>query len=444
MSAPVSASSFSKLLRQSKFASYDPAISQVYASFGGYSHRGHWGTKRDLPPKRKHKISDPLVSSSGGRGSARRNPVAFISALDSAEGQTEWTSAEKDVRWLRRLEELGTGAQLHERSAWGRRIGSHRGRAIGAMDSEFDAANPAEKIGQQTTSALPNTQAMSERRFQSYIARLRTQRQAFHEFLQDCGVGQTQNGNENSTPQVVPMYHYAQGPSTSHTRFLAHTNQKAAIQPDSRTLTPVPHPSGGLDYLNPTPLMTRLLYPNPPKGRYVESFSKTPPHSPSKYESTSIVSVAGFNANLVVSGSTSQPITSQPIDWQKLVERDFSQGAERTTSEYRVVNLELYAVPRVVGQSRQNIEGAQIKMHVQDWSKHAENQPNPHRPGSFEYVSHQDDRTQDARPTSLLKPQAVPLGRRPGLANHESPSASMMDLLDELLASTSPKNKPKP
>ncbi|KAG8745224.1 hypothetical protein FRC10_008536 [Ceratobasidium sp. 414] len=440
MSASVSASSFSKLLRQSKFASYDPAINQAYASFGGYAHRGQWGMKRDLPPKRKHRISDPLISSSGGRGSARRNPVAFISALDSAEGQTEWTSAEKDVRSLRRLEELGTGAQLSDGSAWRRRIGSSPGRAIGAMDSEFDAANSAEKIGQQTTSALPNTQAMSERRFQSYIARLRTQRQDFHEFLQESDIGQTQN--TNGAPQVVPMYHYAQGPSTFHTRFLAYTNQKAAVQPNSRTLTPVPHPSGGLDYLNPTPLMTRLLYPNPPKGRYVESFSKMPPQSPSRYESTSIVSIAGYNANLVASSSTNQPITSQPIEWQKLVERDFSQAAERTTSEYRVERLELHAVPRVVGQSRQNIEGAQIKMHVQDWSKHAENQPNPHRPGSFEYISHEDNRTEDARPMSLLKQHAVFPTRGHGQASYTNPSESMMDLLDELLANSTDKKKP--
>ncbi|KAG8716024.1 hypothetical protein FRC08_009928 [Ceratobasidium sp. 394] len=441
MAASISASSFSKLLRQSKFASYDPAINQAYTSFGGYSHRGHWGTKRDLPPKRKHRVSDPLVSSSGGRGSARRNPVAFISSLDSAEGQTDWTSAEKDVRSLRRLEELGAGARLSDGSAWSRRVGSYKGKAIGAVDSEFDATSSAEKIGLQTTSALPNTQAMSERRFQSYIARLRTQRQAFHEFLQDTRVGQTQNPND--ALQVVPMYHYAQGPSNSHTRFLAHTNQKAAVQPDSRTLTPVPHPSGGFDYLNPSPLTSQLLYPNPPKGRYVENSSKMPLQSLSKYESTSIVSIASYNANLVASGSASQPITSQPIDWQKLVERDFSQAAERTTSEYRVATLELHAVPRVVGQSRQNIEGAQIKIAVQDWSKHAESQPNPHRPGSFEYVSHQDDRTQDATPVSLLKPQARPPVRGYGPASHTSPSESMMDLLDELLANTAPGGKSK-
>ncbi|QRV79141.1 ribosomal subunit domain-containing protein [Ceratobasidium sp. AG-Ba] len=426
-----SSSSFSKLLRQSKFATYDPAIKQAYASFGGFSHRGHWGTKRDLPPKRKHKVSDPLVSTSGSRGNARRNPVAFISSLDSAEGQTEWASAEKDVRWIRRLEELGTGVQIRDTGAWSKRVGSFRGRPIGIIDSEFDTADSAQKVEQKTTSALPNVQAMSERRFRSYVARLRTQRQEFHEFLQDCGIGQTQNLDGTlGAPEVIPMYHYAQGTSTHHTRFLAHTNQKAAIQPASRTLTPVPHPSAGLDYLNPNPLMSRLLCPNPVKGRYVENLSRgrNPYPHPQKFEGTSIVSVAGFSANL-----TASEATNQPIDWQKLVQRDFSQPAERTTGDYRVEKLELWTVPRVVGQSRQNIEGAEIKMHVQDWSKQHEKQANPHRPGSFEYASHEDTRTLDARPTSFKTRMASP-AQQSGESLHTSPNAELLDMLDALLA----------
>lgn len=437
MSTPVAPSSFSTLLRRSKFASYDPAINQVYTSFGGYAHRGHWGTKRDLPPKRKHKVPDPLVSSSGGRGSARRNPVAFISALDSAEGQTEWTSAEKDVRWLRRLEELGSGTHLNDMSAWSKRVGSSGGRTIGDVDSEFDSADSAQKSSRQMTSALPNTQAMSERQFKSYIAKLRTQRAEFHEFLQENGVGQSE---DSKNPQAVPMYAFAQEPSTHHTRFLAHKNQKAAVQPTSSTLTPVPHPSGGLDYLNPTPLVSQLLYPNPIKGRYVQPperstarFSPTP-----KYDSNALVTVAGHNANLVQDELSA---AVRPVDWHKLVERDFSQPIEQPTSEYRVEKLELYQVPSVVGKSRQNMEGTDIRVRVRDWSKRQQERPNPHRPGAFEYVSHEDTRTLDNTPmsmktrlTSPIKPLEAPRG--------SVESRSMMELLDALLdASPHPDKK---
>lgn len=429
MASAVAPSSFSKLLRQSKFASYDPAINQVYTSFGGYSHRGHWGTKRDLPPKRKHKVSDPLVSTSGGRGSARRNPVAFLSALDSAEGQTEWSSAEKDVRWLRRLEELGSGVYLTDTSAWRKRVGSSRGRATGAMDSEFDTADSSQKIGQQMTSALPNTLAMSERRFKAYISHLRGKRKEFHEFLQETGVGQTTKGRNNAAPLPVQMYHHAQGSSSHHTRFLAHTNQKAATQATSNTLTPVPHPSAGLDYLNPTPLMSQLLFPEPIKGRYVQGTAKATRY-PVKYSSDAIISLAGYNAMLASDLSSA---SSRPIDWHKLVERDFSQPTDKTTSKYRVERLELSEVPRVVGQSRQNIEGAQIKMHVRDWSKQPAERPNPHRPGSFEYVSHQDVRTTNSNPVSLKARLASAHQALPEIRREANGSSSMTELLDTLL-----------
>ncbi|KAF8608630.1 hypothetical protein BDV93DRAFT_602549 [Ceratobasidium sp. AG-I] len=428
MASPVAPSTFSKLLRQSKFASYDPAINQVYTSFGGYSHRGHWGAKRDLPPKRKHKVSDPLVSTSGGRGSARRNPVAFISALDSAEGQTEWASAEKDARWLRRLEELGTGVSVTEASAWRKRVGSSRGRATGAMDSEFDTADSSQKIGQQMTSALPNTLAMSERRFKSYISHLRGKRKEFHEFLQEAGVGQINKEDSNVAPLPVQMYHYAQGSSNYHTRFLAYTNQKAATQATSNTLTPVPHPSAGLDYLNPTPLMSQLLYPEPIKGRYVQGTAKRM-YAPMKYPSDAIVSLAGYNAMLTADNASA---STHPINWQKLVERDFSQPIDKPTSKYRVERLELTEVPRVVGQSRQNIEGADIKMRVRDWSKQPAERPNPHRPGTFEYVSHEDTRTTNSDPVSWktrVTPQATP-----GTNQGDGDVSGMMELLDNLLA----------
>lgn len=428
MASPVAPSTFSKLLRQSKFASYDPAINQVYTSFGGYSHRGHWGTKRDLPPKRKHKVSDPLVSSSGGRGSARRNPVAFISALDSAEGQTEWSSAEKDARWLRRLEELGTGVSLTEASAWRKRVGTSKGRATGAMDSEFDTADSAQKIGQQMTSALPNTLAMSERRFKAYISHLRSKRKEFHEFLQENGVGQAKKGDNNAGPLPVQMYHHAQGSTSQHTRFLAYTNQQAATQATSNTLTPVPHPSAGLDYLNPTPLMSQLLYPEPIKGRYVQGTSRRmQPHF--KYLSDAIVSLGGYNAMLSTDNASA---STHPINWQKLVERDFSQPLDKPTSKYRVERLELSEVPRVVGQSRQNIEGADIRMHVRDWSKQPAERPNPHRPGTFEYVSHEDIRTTNSDPISL-KARITPQGTL-GANKGDGDASGMMELLDNLLA----------
>ncbi|CAE6522520.1 unnamed protein product [Rhizoctonia solani] len=435
MSASVAPSAFSTLLRRSKFASYDPAINQVYTSYGGFAHRGHWGTKRDLPVKRKHKVQDPLVSSSGGRGSARRNPVAFISALDSSEGQTEWASAEKDARWLRRLEELGSGTRLNDMSAWSKRVGNSGGRAIGNVDSEFGSSES--ENSQQMSSALPNIQAMSERQFKSYIAKLRGQREQFHGFLQEAGVK-----SEEGKGRPLAMYAHAQVQSTYHTRFLAHINHEAAIQPTSNTLTPVPHPSGGLDYLNPTPLMSQLLFPNPVKGRYVQSPERhTRAGLPPKFDSTAVVSVAGYNAILQPDESSA---ATQAVNWNKLAERDFSQSPEQASSDYRVENLELYEVPSVVGKSRQGIQSAEIKIRVRDYSKRPQERANPHRPGTFEYVSHIDTRTLNADPVSLKATErwsTQPTSKtpmRPYEEKREEASRPMMELLDQLLNSPPP------
>ncbi|GAB1525058.1 hypothetical protein RhiTH_008215 [Rhizoctonia solani] len=428
MSGGVAPSTFSTLLRRSKFASYDPAINQVYTSYGGFAHRGHWGTKRDLPGKRKHKVQDPLVSSSGGRGSARRNPVAFVSALDSSEGQTEWSSAEKDVRWLRRLEELGFGTRLNDMSAWSKRVGSYSGRAIGNVDSEFGSSES--ETSQQMSNALPNIQSMSERQFKSYIAKLRSQREEFHKFLQETGVT-----NEEGENRPLPMYAYAQVTSNHHTRFLAHMNHEAATQPTSNTLTPVPHPSGGLDYLNPTPLMSQLLFPNPVKGRYVQSPDRAPRMvSTQKYDSNAVVSIAGYNAVLQPDDSSA---TTQAVNWNKLAERDFSQPPEQASSDYRVEDLELYEVPTVVGKSRQGIQNTEIKIRVRDYSKRRFERANPHRPGTFEYVSHVDTRILNADPISLKSTERWSAQPKTPMQSYQEKkgdtSRPMMELLDQLL-----------
>ncbi|CAE6416677.1 unnamed protein product [Rhizoctonia solani] len=435
MSGGVTPSAFSTLLRRSKFASYDPTINQAYTSYGGFAHRGHWGTKRDLPGKRKHKVQDPLVSSSGGRGSARRNPVAFISALDSSEGQTEWSSAEKDVRWLRRLEELGSGTRLNDTSAWSKRVGNSSGRAIGNVDSEFGSSES--ETSQQMSSALPNIQSMSERQFKSYITKLRGQREEFHKFLQDTGVKSEEGEN-----RPLPMYAYAQVTSTHHTRFLAHMNHEAAIQPTSNTLAPVPHPSGGLDYLNPTPLMSQLLFPNPVKGRYVQSPERNPKMSLfQKYDGTAVVSVAGYNAILQSDESSA---ATQAVNWNKLAERDFSQPPEQASSDYRVEGMELYEVPSVVGKSRQGIQSADIKIRVRDYSKRRFERANPHRPGTFEYVSHNDTRTLNADPISLKASEKwstqleAKTPMRPYEEKKGDTSRPMMELLDQLLDTPHP------
>src|ERR1700722_3029272 len=89
-------SAFAVLLRQSKFASFDPAIAQVYQTHGGDAFRGNWGLKRPLALR-------------------RRTAMITVSSVDSRYQQTEWESGEGKARLVKKLEELDTDFELGER-----------------------------------------------------------------------------------------------------------------------------------------------------------------------------------------------------------------------------------------------------------------------------------------------------------------------------------------
>ncbi|KAG6885303.1 hypothetical protein C0993_003464 [Termitomyces sp. T159_Od127] len=107
---------FAELFRRSKFASYDPAIRQTYQAPPANAHRGDWGVKRPISLRRKN---------------------AFIS-LTSFEHHahfTEWNHAENQVRFIRRIEEMGGNAVMDHASAWNTSLGS--AKTAPPFDSDF-------------------------------------------------------------------------------------------------------------------------------------------------------------------------------------------------------------------------------------------------------------------------------------------------------------------
>ncbi|CAG8624867.1 7862_t:CDS:1 [Paraglomus brasilianum] len=87
MSAQLSSErSFSQLFRQSRLATYDPTLPQVYTTYGPFKKQGDWGLKRNLP-----KIL--------------RTNVITVQALDTSEHQTPFRSAQKLVRFTRKWKE---------------------------------------------------------------------------------------------------------------------------------------------------------------------------------------------------------------------------------------------------------------------------------------------------------------------------------------------------
>lgn len=78
--------SFASLLRNSRLATYDRSINQVYTTPLKHKQVGDWGLKRNLP-------------------TVIRTKYATIEALDTQEHQTPWQSANSQVLFIRRWKE---------------------------------------------------------------------------------------------------------------------------------------------------------------------------------------------------------------------------------------------------------------------------------------------------------------------------------------------------
>ncbi|KAI8145916.1 hypothetical protein BJV82DRAFT_535275 [Fennellomyces sp. T-0311] len=78
--------SFAGLLRNSRLASYDRKLGQVYEVSRKNQKKGNWGLKRNLP-------------------SVIRTPFVTIGDLDTAEHQTPWQSGTSQVAFVRRWKE---------------------------------------------------------------------------------------------------------------------------------------------------------------------------------------------------------------------------------------------------------------------------------------------------------------------------------------------------
>lgn len=78
--------SFANLLRNSRLASYDRTLEQVYKSPKRYRKIGDWGLKRNLP-------------------TVIRTKNVIIGALDTAEHQTPWESGDSKILFIRRWKE---------------------------------------------------------------------------------------------------------------------------------------------------------------------------------------------------------------------------------------------------------------------------------------------------------------------------------------------------
>jgi hypothetical protein len=111
-------SPFGELLRQSKFASFDPCIRQTYSAPPSYSQKGNFGLKRPISNRKSH---------------------AYIVLKDFEEHAQyiEWDNAKGQVKWLKKVEELYVAPQLKAISPWAFGLGPSATSKESGLDSDF-------------------------------------------------------------------------------------------------------------------------------------------------------------------------------------------------------------------------------------------------------------------------------------------------------------------
>ena len=378
-----SPSPFATLLRRSRFASYDPKIRQVYTTFGGDSHRGNYGLKRPLALR-------------------TREPFITVASVDSLQQQTEWSYAEKEARWIRKVAEVSRVPEvIHGSSLW--KKSGPDGKIPWEVDSDFalgatdpDAAPRLEKEFQRQGN-IPNINAMTSKQFQRYLEKLRTLRPAFREFLEAEQAKSVQTkgpkGRSASPPwknkiKSSNLLEQSRYETDLHGTFLSRNMAQAINDPDSHILEQDVHPNGALAYTHLTDL-EHYFWRKPLPGRVVGGAR------------TFVVSFAGINARLPLRKSEG----IQPVDWRSLVERGADTG--RGISKFRVSQTEVYRPPQVVGSKPGNTLDMDVKMWVTSHGRLDLVAANPNLPWTREYVSHVSDAPITGLRPSLTNPPTV-------------------------------------
>ena len=375
-----SPSPFATLLRRSKFASYDQKIGQIYTTFGGDSHRGNYGLKRPLALR-------------------TRQPFITVASVDSLQQQTEWSHAEKEARWIRKVAEVSRRPEtVHGGDLW--KKSGPDGKIQWKVDSDFalgttDASDALEagkaSLQGHGHGSTPNIDAMTPKQFKRYLESLRSLRPAFRRYLKaEQAKGDQQEGRAGRKAKIRSSNLLEQSvyDTNLHKTFLSQHAAKTINHPKSRVLEQDVHPNGALMYHHLTNL-EHYFWRQPLPGRVVGKSRNV------------IVSFAGTNVSLPPSKAEG----TQPIEWRALVERGVDTG--KGISVFRVCQTEVFAPPKVVGRKPEGMEDMDVRMWVSSHSKLDMTRANPHLPWTRECVSQLTD--------------APITGTRPGMTNPPPP-----------------------
>lgn len=395
-------------------------------------HRGNWGLKRPLPFR-------------------TRNAHATVAAVDSREQQTEWASAESQSRWIRMWDEVAITPKVSEGGPWDEKLGpdsdikwpidsefgGDREREFGeqlkevarqkeivkakeaGLEVEMEVVDPLVEEAKSLGVFAPevpteNVHAMTDREFESYLRRLRELRPKFRRYLE--------LDHAMTTPQKPrkSIWEQSQAPaSTAHKKFLSAQMQSKYDSPDVHAIEQQPHKAGGLLYAR-NPDLQAFLLNKPRPGRIIRTRT-TVVRGPAGYT----VSYAGQNA---IMNSAFLGRDQVPMDWTtlaKLGTRDPQQGVGR----FKLIGARLVDGPSVVGPKPSGLMSAVVTTEVRGWDEQGDLRPNPHWPGSREYVG-----MSEVVPTSnigVLKPAPPPPTTTPSQRIHSKEVISTLHQIIE-------------
>ncbi|KZP01098.1 hypothetical protein CALVIDRAFT_532710 [Calocera viscosa TUFC12733] len=435
-------SAFASLLRQSKFASYDRGIGQVYTSPPAHRVRGNYGFKHPTPSTAK----------------SRKFKYINVTEPDSPYKVMFWQSAERSARWMNTMDELGprfntVSRKMGTRSTWGTWLSETRPKdmevwydagefstfAPPAFAADADGAHEHEPQRYPTR----NFDRLRQDKFWKYVERARGLRNQFKEWVESerrSGRNQHKYTMTSDTPTLAHYPHAAP-------LFLEFLAQRRPHNWHTE-LIPAPHPSAALSYHLPSALQT-FLESQPLTGHILgaDAYNRDEQDGDDHVdgevggrhrmrEDTTLVGFAGHVSRI----SRRDTKLAQSVQAMQKLRDDPELGKGR----FRVWNAQLIVPPRVADGTRgrpfDSVQSARVTVEVREVHEGMPEMPNEARPGSPAYI------TADLsayRPAFDVRPRTLPLdittmrtnlisssGRRTYLATNSDIISTLDTLLD--------------
>ncbi|CCL99527.1 uncharacterized protein FIBRA_01545 [Fibroporia radiculosa] len=385
-------SQFAALLRQSKFASFDPHIGQVYASYGGHAHRGNWGLKRPLPLR-------------------RRKATVTVKTVDSRQQQTEWKSAEPQDRWIKMWDEVGVTPRVYT-GPWATKLGPLVSLQW-EIDSEFSQGtrdvqdiDGLEQELKKKSKAVPNIFAMSKTERARYMEELREARPEFRKYFrvqqrarergEDINEAVVEAEVEAEPEEAHPVSLWEQSDNPNHIQeFLERRAAKEYNAPNAHIIEQRPQRFGGLVYASSSQLQSLFLSP-PRAGRILQGQgTNTRPGLRLVGRAQDDDMVASF-AGMTSSLNKNNRGLAMPVDWSRLSSTG-ERNPQASITDFRFAQAELVGAPETVAKNPAGIKSVHMRTEVEHCSADddALTQANPHPPGSREYIAHEGHSTKN-------------------------------------------------